>query len=367
MTQFAIFAVMTGLAVLIALAPLSRSRAPRPTGAEASDHALYRDQFEAIGREEAAGFVSAEEAESARGEIARRILAARQVRADAAGGGGAARWTGLALVLAIPAIALPLYLAWGQPGMPGHSAAEQRARQAAAETDVAQLVARVEDHLAEDPQDAQGWRVLAPVYLRMGRYDAAVDAYRNALRLSDGDDAALLADLGEAIAAAASGVVTEEAREVLQRAAGSDPSAVKPRFLLAVAAEQDGDWRAASDGWRALLADAPADAPWRSEIEARLAAAQASLEGGPSEEDVAAARDMSPEQRSAMIEGMVTRLAERLASDGADLDGWLQLARAYVVLGRTEEARAALASAQENFPEEAGRIEDASRRLGIGS
>lgn len=366
MTLFAIFAVMTGIAVLIALAPLRRVPG-KAASDNIGDEDVYRRQLDAIERDEASGVVSAAEAEAARAEIARRVVAARKLSATPQRESAATGWTAVVLALAVPAVALPVYLAIGEPRMPGQPAAEVQARQAGGQSDVAELVAKVESHLAEDPEDGQGWRVVAPVYLRMGRYDAAVDAYRNAIRIL-GEEPQLLADLGEAISASAGGVVTEDARRVLQRALELRPNAVKPQFLLAIAAEQDGDWQAAADAWRGLLQAAPAEAPWRSDVEARLASASQQLGGkGPTEEQVAAAQDMTADQQSAMIEGMVSRLAERLAENGDDLDGWLQLARAYVVLGRVDDARSAIESAEKNFPAEAERIAEASRRLGIGS
>lgn len=364
MTLFAIFALMTGVAVLFALAPLGSARSTRSR--TASGETLYREQLEAIERDEAAGVSTHAEAEAARAEIARRVMADRPAPAAAGGTRSASGWAAVVLAFAVPAIALPVYLSMGQPNLPGGSTAD-RIRQLAQNSDVAELVAKVENHLAADPNDAEGWKVLAPVYMRMGRYDAAADAYRNTIRLS-GPNAELQADLGEAIAASAGGVITAEARVALQEALKADPGAAKPRFLLAVAAEQDGDWAEATARWSTLLRTAPTDAPWRSEVQERLAAATAKAGGkGPTSQDVAAAEDMAPEDRTAMIEGMVGRLADRLAEDGDDLDGWLQLARAYVVLGRIDEARAAIDSAEKNFPEEAGRIAEASRRLGIGS
>ncbi len=376
MTLFAIFAAMTGLAVLIALAPLSRARSARKRGHAAADQEVYRRQLEAIDRDEASGVMSHAEADAGRGEIARRVMAAKAPEPEGKRSASVAGWAAVVLAVGVPLLALPVYLAIGQPQIPGQPAAEVRARQEAANSNIAELVAKVEAHLAKNPEDAQGWTVLAPVYMRMGRFDSAADAYRNAIRLS-GPSATLQADLGEALAASADGVITADAREALQAALKIDPDAVKPAFLMAMAAEQDGDMQTALSRWQSLLAEAPADAPWRGEVETRLAAVRqqveggappmASAAGGPSEEQVAAAQDMSAEDRSAMIQSMVARLADRLEKNGDDLEGWLKLARAYVVLGRMDDAKSALASAQKNFPSETDRIAEASRQLGIGS
>jgi cytochrome c-type biogenesis protein CcmH len=80
---------------------------------------------------------------------------------------------------------------------------------------------------------------------------------------------------------------------------------------------------------------------------------------GPNAEDVAAAEQMNPEDRSAMVRGMVDRLAERLKRDGSDMEGWLRLVRAYTVLGERDRALSAAGDARRAL----GRDADKLRRL----
>ena len=120
---------------------------------------------------------------------------------------------------------------------------------------------------------------------------------------------------------------------------------------------QHGDPATAKAALQALLADAPADAPWRKIVAARLAeiapdeprANSTTIAGpaaaGPTTQDIAAAQAMSPEERLAMIRGMVERLAARLEQNPGDKEGWARLARAYEVLGDADKARAARARA----------------------
>jgi cytochrome c-type biogenesis protein CcmH len=151
---------------------------------------------------------------------------------------------------------------------------------------------------------------------------------------------------------AAGGAVTPEAEAEFARS-GNDPRA---RFYGAEAALQRGDTATAKAGLKALLADAPSDAPWRNAVVARLSeispaepqpGVRPSLpqptapSAGPSAQDVAAAQAMSPEERQAMIRGMVDRLAARLEQSPNDKEGWARLAHAYDVLGEKEKAQAA--------------------------
>ena len=161
------------------------------------------------------------------------------------------------------------------------------------------------------------------------------------------------------------GVVTEDARKALERALVLDPKLIEPRLVLIIAKEQDGQLAAAIEDWRAMLASAPADAPWRKLVEQRLAEDEAKLAGkavaaeaerwsgrgaqGPSPDDVAAAQTMSPADRQTMIESMVQGLANRLDQKGDDLAGWLKLVRAYTVLDRKDDALKALEKAKTQF------------------
>jgi cytochrome c-type biogenesis protein CcmH len=196
------------------------------------------------------------------------------------------------------------------------------------------------------------------------RYTDAAEAYRQAIRLL-GESPKRLSGYGQALVLANDGVVSEDARRALERAIALDPNLIEPRLVLIIAKEQDGQYAAAADGWRALLATAPADAPWRRLVEQRLADDEGRLAGkpvggkqegtssagpsGPGPDDVAAAQKMNPADRQAMIQTMVQRLADRLAQNGDDLAGWLKLVRAYTVLDRKDDAVKALKQAKTQF------------------
>jgi cytochrome c-type biogenesis protein CcmH len=206
--------------------------------------------------------------------------------------------------------------------------------------------------------------------MRVGRFDDAVKARRNSLRLN-GANADREADLGESLMAAANGVITEEAKAAFDRALTHDPKHNKARFLLGVSAQQDGQTEKAAAIWRAMLADARPGSPWVGMVRQALAQVDpSSAAPGPSAEDVAAAGEMKPEDRDAMIRGMVERLADRLRQDGSDLDGWLRLVRAYTVLGERDRALSALADARRALGQDADklrRLDELSKELKLES
>jgi cytochrome c-type biogenesis protein CcmH len=133
-----------------------------------------------------------------------------------------------------------------------------------------------------------------------------------------------------------------------------------------------------------MLDKAPAGAAWVPAVQQALAklkggspTAQANPQPGappiagnaaPSEKEMAAASQMTPAQRGEMIRGMVARLADRLKTDGADVDGWMRLVRAYVVLGERDKATAAIADARRALgsdPDKVRRIDDLAKGLGL--
>jgi cytochrome c-type biogenesis protein CcmH len=363
MTLWLELALMTAAAMGAVIWPLVRAGGKPKSG---SDLAVYRDQLDEIRRDQASGLIGEAEAQAASIEVSRRLLAAADAQAEASDASPAAA-ASMRRSVAIAAMVLlsigtgSLYLALGSPSLPGQPLSARKDNQS-----IETLVAQVEAHLAQNPNDGRGWEVIAPVYLRLGRFDDAVKARRKALALN-GESSERLADLGEALTAAADGTISAEAKTDFDRATALDADNVKARYFVGLAAEQEGRPADAATTWRGMLAGAPADAPWaqfiRTEIE-RVAGAPS----GPSLDDIAAASNLSPDQRFAMIRGMVEHLAERLSRDGSDVEGWLRLVRSYMVLGERDKARDAAADARRALagePEKLRRIDDLVKGLGL--
>ncbi|MFN0262873.1 c-type cytochrome biogenesis protein CcmI [Tepidamorphus sp. 3E244] len=349
MLLWIVFAGLSALAVALVAAPLARARTGEQVSATSADLEVYKAQLGELERDQSRGVIGVEEAASARIEISRRLLAeedriAKRSRAVT----GAARPALLATVIAVPVLAVAGYVALGSPNLPGQPMSA-RIQAAAENQDMELLVARVEKHLSDNPRDGRGWEVLGPVYRRMGRFDDAARAYANALRLQ-GETAEMQADYGEMLVASSDGLVGADAQTAFERALELDSEAIKPRFFLAIAKEQDGNRDAAIAAWNSLLAlsQDPAGA-WRERVRQRLASLGAEPGPGPTSEQVAAAQEMSADDRQQMIEGMVSQLAERLESGEGTLEEWLRLIRAYGVLGRDDEARETADKARAQF------------------
>ncbi len=369
-----LIAILTAAAALTVLIPLSQSRQSRGAAASSADEAVYREQLGAVERDLKRGLIDPEAAEAARTEIARRLLAAHDRQAEPDHGSGHALQLkvarGLALLL-LPLAAFGLYLVLGSPDQPDMPLAA-RFEGPADEQPVDVLVARVEKHLADNPEDGQGWAVIAPVYLSRGRPEQSARAFANAIRIL-GPRPDWLTDMGEALTVANQGLVTADARQAFEQAVSMDADAVKPRFFLAMALAQEGRRDEAIAAWQDLLKGADETESWVSAARAQLARLEgkeppAETQRGPSREDVAASQDMGAEDRQTMIKGMVSGLAERLSADGGSVAEWNQLIRAYMVLGEKQKAESALAEALAAYaenPDDLSLIKDAASQLGL--
>jgi cytochrome c-type biogenesis protein CcmH len=365
MTLWLTLAVMTAAAAFAVIWPLARhARSARAGG---SDVAVYRDQLDEIERDQAAGLIGETEAQAARVEISRLLLAAADAAQAASPAFNAAsaavrrRAAAVASLVALPAIAAGLYLWLGSPEL----ASGQQRDVATAPQSVEKLVAQAEAHLASDPRDGRAWELLAPVYMRLDRYSDAVTAWRNALQLL-GENAERDANLGESLMAEANGVITAEAKADFVRAETLDNTLVTARYYLGLAAEQDGESEKAAKIWRDLIAQAPAGAAWINTVRDALARVENNATApasGPSAAQMAAGAEQPPEQQGATIHSMVDRLAARLKQDGSDVNGWVQLVRSYKVLGEPDKARTAIADAQQALASDPGKLEQLNAAL----
>jgi len=361
--------MLLGTVVALAL-PVLRARRSDASTAD-YDLSVFSDQMKELDRDRDRGLIGDSEYDSARAEIGRRILAAKRDAEPAATGQSDQSRRNLAaaltVLIAVPLIAAPLYLWRGNPGVEGGPVAVRSAPSAAPDTAGLQdSIARLEQRLADNPQDFDGWVLLGRSYMVTQQPLRAIEAYTKASALRP-DEAAVHSFLGEAIVFSADGVVTPTARDAFARSFAADASDPAARFYLALADAQAGNIQEAFDAWLALARDTPPDAPWfpvlRDHLQdaardlnvdlaallpgaPRPPAAPAPPQRGPSQADIEAAQDMSPTDRQEMIRSMVARLAARLEENPNDPEGWDRLARSYRVLGETKKAEQAEARAR---------------------
>tara|TARA_R110000751_G_scaffold8041_3_gene32568 strand:+ start:71651 stop:72850 length:1200 start_codon:yes stop_codon:yes gene_type:complete len=366
-------AVMTVAVTISLLVPLMRPR-KKDIDAREFDVEVYSDQLREIERDIKIGSLSGQEAEYARAEVGRRLIKASKAEADhTAASTGLTRFGRLAVIVFLPFMALAGYLAVGQPGMPAQPLATRVAPVPESNSNIQVLVAQAEKHLASNPQDGKGWDVLAPIYLGLNRMHDSETAYRNAIRLL-GSTAARQAGLGQSLFSQSGGIVTAEVQEAFQKAQDLQPDNPLSAYFLALGLAQEGKSEQARADFVKLAENSPPDAAWmplvrehiqRLGTQAGMDQVQAeaappsvdvpAVDGpavdapGPSAEDVAAASQMSNEERLDMIAGMVAGLDAKLRENPDDSAGWLRLIRSHMVLGQRDQAGDALSRALDHF------------------
>ena len=367
-----VFAALTAAAAMSVLLPLARARSAAGVARSEADVAFYEFEAASIARDLERGIIDEKEAEAARAEAARRLLAtAAASPGKAASGQGARR---AAAVIALATIALGgvgLYAFIGAPGYPDQPLLARRAAPPE-QMDVMAAVAKIEAHLAKNPDDGRGHEIIAPVYMRIGRFGDAAKAWGEAIRVM-GPTPQRETLLGESLIFANEGKVTPDAMMAFERALALDPAFPQARFYIGMAAEQAGETEKAKDVWSKLLAESEPGAPWVGVVRERLESigwkAPAPQQGGaPQGEAAAVIAAMPAADRDAAIRGMVDSLAARLAGDGKDPAGWLRLVRAYSVLKEPEKAKAALTDARralDGDPAALRSLSDLARELGI--
>jgi cytochrome c-type biogenesis protein CcmH len=351
--------VLTLAAAVVLAAPLFDTRKFKSEDAFALE--VYRDQLAELTRDEQRGLLTAEQAKAAQIEIERRILALDEGKKFQPARPPSHHLT-LAMAVILPLAGFGFYLVLGSPHLPSQSAmdrlAEERARTSPA---IQALQAKVE----QSPSDAQSWIDLGRAYVDVERAKDAKDSFAKAMALGR-KEPDLLRQFAHAAILAEGGRVTTDAQSALQRALSADPGDPTSRFFLALAKAQNQDVEGALADWLTLERQLPPEAPLRRLLAENIdkAARQlgkdpAKLPGrtagrgaapGPSTEDMAAAAQMTPEERQAFIESMVERLAAKMKEEPENLEGWIRLANAYGVLGKREESRAAWAEAAKRAP-----------------
>jgi len=361
-----IAAVMTFLATLAVILPLAR-RDSVPASEIDFDKAVYRARVTEIEKDRDLGRISDDAAKLALAEEGRKLIILSEAD-DAVRSGAIAPYTRIAAALTlviIPAAAVFLYLSFGSPGMPDQTLAS-RLNATPEGQSIDELLARAEAHLSQNPDDARGWMVLAPVYSRVGRFEDAARAWANVYRIAP-ETPEIRATLGESLMAVAGGVVTEAAQELFAEELVLNQASARARFYLAMALGQEGSHEEALKAWDELIAVGTAQSPWMeaalnfrnlsaTEVGvAEIAGAPDNSEEtadatkdtpGPDREDVEAASQMTSEERNEMIGSMVAGLAAKLEADPADKDGWQRLIRSYIVLGKPEDAVSAMKRAE---------------------
>ncbi len=386
-------AVITAAVLALILRPIL---APdnSPTQTSDPDIAIYEDQLSEIERDKDRGILSDEEERAAKLEVSRRLLTAadkQESNTEAPSGhlsDSSRVWVAGVAAGCVTVLTLVSYLSLGSPGLPGQPHAE-RARKDPSTLPVEELIARVESRLKTNPNDARGWDVIAPIYLKRREYRKAANAFQKSLQLN-GESPRRLAQFAEALLGATNGYVNDTVKSVYERLLKLRPDYYPARFWLAMRHEQQGQRDKAKSAYSELLGEAELPGQMRAMIQQRLAevskaAAPSKAQGRAQDNRGATTTDagrapelnkdarqsmaaLTPAQRQQRIRQMVDGLAERLKSDGGELSEWQRLIRAYSVLGDRENTLQALKDARADLatkPDQLQQLDAFATSLGI--
>jgi len=270
-------ALAAGVLVLV-LRPLFSRKATSLVSRREANIAIYRDQLRELDADLRAGTLAEPDYERSRRELEMRLLEdARLSEGKAAR--RASRAAAWAVLAAIPLGAAALYFAVGNPAALVPQADEHAISAQQLETLISRLAAR----LRENPDDADGWRLLGRSYTALGRFPEAADAYAKAA-LREPRDAELLADFADALAMArgqaGAGNLQGEPEKLALRALEIDPQNLKALALAGTAAFDRRDFAAAAAYWERMLPLVPADSEDARSIRSSIAEAR-SLQGKP--------------------------------------------------------------------------------------
>ncbi len=399
--MFWVFAALITLVVAVSLIAALRGGRDRVMTGALSDISVYKDQLAEVDRDLARGVLTEAEADAVRTEVSRRLLEADKRAAEDKVSATATLPAVVAVMVVLIGGGALLYQQIGAAGYPDlpmaqrladiDAAAANRMGQVAAEAQAApnmpdlpqgdaqfmDLMEKLRATVEARPDDLRGLGLLAENEAKLGNFAAAREAQTRVLEIKG--DAADEIDLLTAIdimVFGAGGYVSPEAEALIRRLVQIAPESGAGRYYAGLTMAQNGRPDQAFPIWRRLLESSPPQAPWvpviRAEIGGIAAAAGINYTppavSGPSAADIAAAQDLSDEDRLVMIQGMVDGLAARLASEGGTPEEWARLISALGVLGETERASAILGEARTVFAESAeaiALIEGAAAQAGL--
>lgn len=342
MTRFWIIAgLLLAVALLFVVLPLTGMRRRRALAASRREAniSIYRDQMQELETDLAAGTLSSDQYEQARRELESRVLEDTAAGDSAEGSvSQGAKWLPLVVGAGVPLLAVSLYLVLGnlraldpQQALPAQAAGGQSAHEVTTEQ-IAGLVDGLAARLEQEPNNPQGWVMLARSYSVLQRFPEAVQAYEKAVAQVP-DNGQLLADYADALAMVQNGDLSGKPAQMIEKSLKADPNNVKGLALAGTVAFEQGNYAAAVSHWQKAASLLPPESDFARTIQNSIAEAQ--QKGGLAPSVAAAASTAAqeaatpawPDAAGASIAGTVM-LSPELSTKAAPGDTVFVFARA---------------------------------------
>ena len=316
MTVFWIVAAMFLLGAMLFLLPALLAPKAGSSSVLGANMAVHRDQLREAENDLASGLITPERLTQARGEIERRVLE-DSVGAET-GAAQPAKRTAWALAVLIPLASVLTYSQLGAPESVAPriaTAQPQGDRHSITPEQIQQMVTALAERLKAQPEDVQGWLMLARSYTSLGRYRDAVTAFRRAKDLGP-PNANLLADLADVTGMINGKRLAGEPATLIQQALDVDPRHLKALALAGSVAFEAKDYNAAKGYWERLIAVLPPDSPMLKSVQGSIAQAT-QLSAGLAPATTQAATAPASTASAAAVSGQVSlspELATRVGS-----------------------------------------------------
>jgi cytochrome c-type biogenesis protein CcmH len=286
----AIAALLVAGALLFIVPPLVSGRRKSHVLRSQVNVAVYRDQMRELDADLAAGTLAPGEYEKAKSELEARVL--QDVVTDDAAGPAPRRGRGAAIVagVAVPVLAIGLYTLVGTPAALSPQAASRDGGHEVTEQQIVEMVGRLAAKLKQNPEDPEGWVMLARSYAVLGRFDDASQAYAQATTRIP-NNAQLLADYADALGMAQGRNLQGEPEKLIARSLAADPNNVKALALAGTVAFEKKDYNGAANYWERILKIVPPDSDLSKSVSSSVAEARQLAGGGA---PVAAAAPVAP-------------------------------------------------------------------------
>jgi cytochrome c-type biogenesis protein CcmH len=342
MTLFWVYAaLLTAVALAFLVTPLLRNRGKSDASVSraASKLTVFRDQLAELDADLAAGTIDSEQWEAARADLQRGLLEGDGVpEAGVAAPMARSKVAAIVLAIALPLVAVSVYLILGAPqGLdPSKVSDTQGAPHALTQEQIESMVARLAQRLKANPDDAEGWVMLARTYGALGRFAEAADAYANA-EAKLPQNAQLLADYADSLAMAQGQSLLGKPEALIRRALQADENNLKALALAGTVEFEKQNFAKAIEYWKRILPLLPADSEMRNSVDSSIKEAEDKQGGAPKSSTPMAQAGQANKQeaptanataaaKNARLSGTI-KLAPALAARAAPEDTVFVLAR----------------------------------------
>ncbi len=248
-TFWLIAAVLLLIALAIIIPPLWKKRDIQETDAEQRNVKIAQDRAADLKQQLAAGVLTQQQFDEQFQELELTLGDDLITGPPAEKKATQGRWIVYVIVLLLPLLSVLAYLQLGEPDALQKAQMQQQAKTANINIDA--MIAKLQQHLQEKPDDARGWFMLGRTYNYLKHYQQAADAFAKAYALA-GENEDVMLQYADALAMANGGRLSGKPAELIFKVLQRSPNSVMALWLGGMAKAEAGDSQQAMQYWRSL-------------------------------------------------------------------------------------------------------------------